>query len=142
MEHQVNEWADRELPVYDQSRLADEELPDGVRTRELPTANNSVTVGNGITPTVLQQPTSPKVEGFEHTNLNRYGYPNPTPYATMGYSNSSYNTQPGPQGLWQDPRTFEFFQLPRNTHAHSVSWIVGLAALSFVFILVIVATKK
>lgn len=102
----ISDWMNRPLPIYDQDRINDEVLPDGIRQIELNTIRQDSSI-----PIVGNTPGKTQVTGTgkyieNYTNLTgyntspsagigAYGYPKPNAYATMGEDKHRYNVFPG-----------------------------------------------
>ena len=92
---QIKNWMDRDLPIYDQQRINDEESPDGVRERLLPSTSETrglpMSEDDFIKKRIIENYEGPKVSA----GYGAYGYPQPHGYATMGDDYRKYNVFPG-----------------------------------------------
>jgi hypothetical protein len=92
---QMKSWMDRSLPIYDQQRINDEESPDGVRERTLPSTSDMrgipMSEEDSTKRQVIENYQGPKVSA----GYGAYGYPQPHGYATMGDDYRKYDVFPG-----------------------------------------------
>lgn len=129
---QIKNWMNRELPVYDQQRINDEESPDGVRERSLPlTSDNRGIPIEGDIPgrsRVIENYQGPKVSA----GYGAYGYPQPHGYATVGDDYRKYDVFPGVKpGV-----NVEHFGNLQSGMSNNLLWIIASMAVVIVLLLI------
>lgn len=138
--HMISDWMNRPLPIYDQQRVADELLPDGVRQLEMDGVLNK----KGI-PIVGNTPGEHQVTGNTHTeNYNgphvkvpsagygAYGYPQPHGYATVGDSKHKYDVYPG----YIPGVNVEYFGYLQNNNTNNLLWVIAIAVVMGLFLVI------
>lgn len=147
--NKISDWMNRPLPIYDQDRINDEDLPDGIRQIELdkirqdnsiPIVGNSPgkmqVTGNG-TPVLGNIENYSNLTGYNtspNAGIGAYGYPKPNAYATMGESKHRYDVFPG----FIPGVNVEYY---KNTSETS-SMIMWIGALLFMGMLFLIIRKK
>lgn len=140
----ISDWMNRPLPIYDQDRINDEALPDGVRQIELGPIrhDNSIPiVGNSPGKTQVMGKNNSNVENYT-TNLTgyntvpsagigAYGYPRPNAYATMGESKHRYDLFPG-----FIPGVNVEYYTSASKESPMVMWIGALLFMGMLFLIV------
>jgi hypothetical protein len=115
----ISDWMARPLPIYDQDRINDEALPDGVRQIQLGDVRTDKPIPIvGNTPgkhqqigvirsgayvrdsrTIIENYTPTNLTGGTNTSpsagIGAYGYPKPYGYASVGASRHHYDVFPG-----------------------------------------------
>lgn len=145
--HKISDWMNRPLPVYDQQRVADELLPDGVReidmnatldTKGLPIIGNTPgkrqVINNSIeTPKNVENFTgiNKSSKGVPSAGYGAYGYPQPYGYATVGNDKHRYNVYPG----YIPGVNVEYFQGNNNTNS-TIFWVMAIAFIVGLFIVI------
>ena len=128
--HQIKNWMDRSLPIYDQQRINDEESPNGVRERTLPSTSDM----RGIPMSEEDSTKKQLIENYQGPKVSAgygaYGYPQPHGYATMG---DDYRKYDGFPGVIPGVNVEHFGITQTNTN---LLWIVASMVLVIVLLLI------